>query len=248
MLTIQENRIDRTIKHLFNEAKRLTSRTLQVLTLAGLTAATSAHANADQTFGQITTFSQVPATPGFPEGIAVEGNRVFVSGPARFGTAGTGPSTIQVYNRKSGHITQTIAVQGESLAFEHALSNVAIDGDGDVYALSTQLGVLRFSKQGQSYVQSSYGAPLPDLLPLPGTFVDFPPIPNDLVFDDAGYLYVTDSLQGTIFRYSPNGGQPQVWFQSELLLGGGFLPFGANGLRLDPSRQWMYVVSTTSLD
>ena len=117
-------------------------------------------------FGTITKFATVPAVPGFPEGVAVHGNSVFVSGPARFGTAGTGPSAIEVYNRKTGQLDQTIVVQGEALAFEHAVSNVAIDGQGRVYALSTQLGLIRFTKQGQSYVQSSYGAPLPDLPPL----------------------------------------------------------------------------------
>lgn len=196
-------------------------------------------------FGTIDLFAPVPADPGFPEGVAVDGNSVFVSGPARFGTAGTGPSAIQVYNRNNAHLQQTIVVQGEALAFEHALSNIAIDSQGRIYALSTQLGLFRFTKHGNSYQQASYGAPLPDLPPqVPGP--DFPPIPNDVVFDDAGNAYVTDSLQGAIFRYGPGGGVPTVWFQSPLLLGSGPIPFGANGLRLDPQRQYVYVVSTTS--
>ena len=184
-------------------------------------------AKAKPAFGTITTFASVPAAPGFPEGVAVNGNSVFVSGPARFGTAGTGPSAIQVYDRKTGQLEQTIVVQGEALAFEHALSNIAIDGDGRVYALSTQLGLLRFTKQGQSYQQSAYGAPLPDIPPLvPGP--DFPPIPNDVVFDDDGNAYVTDSLQATIFRYGPGGGTPTIWFQSPFFVGSGPIPFGPN--------------------
>ena len=181
----------------------------------------------------------------FPEGVAVNGNSAFVSGPARFGTAGTGPSAIQVYDRKTGQLEQTIVVQGEALAFEHALSNIAIDGDGRVYALSTQLGLLRFTKQGQSYQQSAYGAPLPDIPPLvPGP--DFPPIPNDVVFDDDGNAYVTDSLQATIFRYGPGGGTPTIWFQSPFFVGSGPIPFGPNGIRLDPEREHLYMVATTS--
>ncbi|HWN11183.1 MAG TPA: hypothetical protein VNO50_18235 [Pyrinomonadaceae bacterium] len=193
-------------------------------------------------FGTITTFAPVPAVPGFPEGVAVHGNSVFVSGPARFGTAGTGPSAIQVYNRKTGQLQQTIVVQGEALAFEHALSNIAIDGQGRIYALSTQLGLIRFTKQGQTWVQSAYGAPLPDLNPMDF----FPPIPNDVVFDDDGNAYVTDSLQGTIFRYAPGGGTPTIWFQSPLFFGSGPIPFGTNGIRLDPEREHVYVVVTTS--
>jgi sugar lactone lactonase YvrE len=202
-------------------------------------------ANAKPAFGAITTFASVPAVPGFPEGVAVHGNSVFVSGPARFGTAGTGPSTINVYNRKTGQLEQTIVVQGEALAFEHALSNLAIDSQGRIYVLSTQLGLIRFTKQGQSYVQSAYGAPLPDIPPLaPGP--DFPPIPNDVVFNDDGNAYVTDSLQATIFRYAPGGGVPTIWFQSPAFIGSGFIPFGPNGIRLDPQRQFVYMVATTS--
>jgi sugar lactone lactonase YvrE len=209
-----------------------------------LTTAAS-RADTKPAFGTITLFAPVPADPGFPEGVAVHGNSVFVSGPARFGTAGTGPSAIQVYNRHTAQLEQTIVVQGEALAFEHALSNIAIDGLGRIYALSTQLGLIRFTKQGQGYQQEAYGAPLPDVPP-PAPGPDFPPIPNDVVFDDAGNAYVTDSLQATIFRYAPDGGVPTIWFQSPLFLGSGPIPFGTNGIRLDPERQHVYVVSTTS--
>jgi len=206
----------------------------------------------------INTFATVPATPGFPEGIAVYGDWVFVSGPARFGTAGTGPSAIQVYDRKTGALESTISVAGEALAFEHALSNIAVDGNGRIYALSTQLGLIRFTKMGSGYVQDAYGAPAPDLPTCPATpgdpcsptlppFIDFPPIVNDVVFDPDGYAYVTDSLQATIFRYPPGGGAPEIWFQSPLFQGGGPIPFGTNGIRLDPGRQFVYVAVSTSL-
>jgi hypothetical protein len=204
-------------------------------------------------YGDIETFALVPAAPGFPEGVAVHGNRVFVSGPARFGTAGTGPSAIQVYDRNSGALVQTVYVSGEALAFEHALSNMAVDGAGRIYALSTQLGLIRFVRQGQTYVQEAYGAPVPDLPtcsaappPCSPTAFDLPPIVNDVVFDPAGYAYVTDSLQATIWRYAPGGGAPQVWFQSPLFEGGGFIPFGPNGIRLDPDRTHVYLAVSTS--
>lgn len=207
-------------------------------------------------FGSIATFAVVPAVPGFPEGVAIDGNRVFVSGPARFGTAGTGPSAVQVYDRKSGALVATVPVAGEALAFEHALSNLAVDCDGRLYVISTQLGLIRFTRQGQGYVQGAYGAPLPDLPTCaaapPGadcspTVVDLPPLPNDVVFDAAGNAYVSDSLQATVFRYPPGGGAPEPWLQSPLFEGGGFIPFGPNGLRLDPSRGWLYLVVSSSL-
>jgi sugar lactone lactonase YvrE len=57
---------------------------------------------------------------------------------------------------------------------------------------------------------------------------------------------VTDSLQATIFRYMPGGGAPEIWFQSAQFESGGFLPAGANGIRLDPAREHLYVVGSTS--
>lgn len=205
-------------------------------------------------FGPIGVFAGVPPVPGFPEGVAVHGNRVFVSGPARFGTAGTGPSAIQVYDRKSGALVETISVAGEALAFEHAVSNIAFDGDGRLYALTTQLGLIRFTKVGGGWVQGAYGAPVPDLpacsaapTPCSPTVVDLPPIVNDVAFDPAGYAYVTDSLQATIFRYAPGGGAPEIWFQDARLEGGGPIPFGTNGLRLDPVRGQVYFAVSSSV-
>lgn len=201
----------------------------------------------------IETHAYVPAEPGFPEGAAVHGQRVYVSGPARFGTAGTGPSTVNIYDSKSGELLQTLSVEGEALEYEHALSNIAIDMDGSLYVLSTQLGLIRFVRQGNDYIQEPYGDPLPDLpcsdntnAFCPPPEVVIPPIPNDIVFDTQGYAYVTDSLQSTIFRYQPGGGAPEIWLQSPLFEGGGFVPFGLNGIRLDAMREHLYFAVTTT--
>jgi sugar lactone lactonase YvrE len=196
------------------------------------------------TFGSSTKFATVPAVPGFPEGVAVHGDSVFVAGPARLGSAGTPASALQVYDRKTGTHEQTIVFQGENLALDHTTSNLAVDSSGQVYALSRQLGLVRFTKKGKTYQQSAYGAPLPDLRPVAGP--DFTPVPNDVVFDDAGNAYVTDSLQATIFRYAPGGGAAQIWFQSPLFIGNSILPLGLNGIRLDPQRKNVYFAVSTS--
>jgi len=191
---------------------------------------------------------------GFPEGIVVVGNRVFVTGPATFGTVGKGPSVVTVLDRNNGDLLTEIPIVGENTAFEHALSGIAADGRGNVYVLSTQLGVIRIEHHGNQYTQEPYAPPLPDLpvcapqsaTPCSPTFIDLPPLSNEMIFDDDGNLYLTDSLQATIFRVPPEGGATDVWFQSPLL-GGSLaapLPFGANGIKISPDRDWVYVVDT----
>lgn len=200
--------------------------------------------------------AMVPQTPGFPEGIAVSGARVYVSSPARFGTAGTGPSTIHVFHKNTGRLVDTIAIEGEDLAQEHALTAIAIDSADRLYVLSTQLGVVRIEDTPHGYAQDIYAPPLPDLPACSAapageecslTSLDLPPLPNDIAFDEGGNAYVTDSQQGIIFRIPP-GGNPEIWFQSAL-----FDPpmpplpsLSLNGIRLSPDRESIYVALSFS--
>lgn len=219
--------------------------------------------NADPAFGEGEVLAPIPAEAnfcagqpgcngGFPEGVAIAKSRVYVAGPATFGTAGKGPSVVTVLHRSNGQPITQIPIQGENLAFEHAISGIAVDGDDRVYVLSTQLGVVRLERHGDTYTQSAYAPPFPDLPICPNagpcspTLVDFPPLPNEMAFDDDGFLYVTDSLQATIYRIPPGGGPATIWFQSPLLAGSlaAPLPFGANGIRVSPGRDFVYVVVT----
>ena len=191
---------------------------------------------------------------GFPEGILALGNRIYVSGPATFGTAGKGPSVVTVLARANGHLIDEIQIVGEQTAFEHALSGIAGDGSGDVFVVSTQLGVIRITRSGNSYTQTAYAPPLPDLpVCTPGgpaacspTVVDLPPLSNEMAFDDAGNLYITDSLQATIFKVPAGGGSITPWCSSPLFAGnlGAPLPFGTNGIKLGPDGASLYVVET----
>jgi sugar lactone lactonase YvrE len=206
--------------------------------------------------GAIETLAAVPATPGFPEGIAVSGKHVYVSSPARFGTAGTGPSTIHVFHKNTGALLDSIEIQGEDLSSEHALTAIALDSDDRLYVLSTQLGVVRLEETQDGFVQDIYSAPLPDLPtcasvpagePCSLTSLDLPPLPNDIAFDANGDAFVTDSQQGVIFRI-PAGGSPEIWFQSAL-----FDPpspplpsLSLNGIRLSPDRSSVYVALSFS--
>ncbi|HEX8072587.1 MAG TPA: hypothetical protein VF546_21745 [Pyrinomonadaceae bacterium] len=193
--------------------------------------------NDGRAFGDVQVLATVPNPPGYPEGIVVNGNRAYVSGPARFGTAGEPPSKVFAYDTRTGETVREYAIQGENLAFDHANSCMAMDGAGRLYVVNIQLGIVRLDTG--SGAQETYAAPLPNLptcasapanTPCSPTFLDLPPLPNDIAFDAAGNLYETDSFQATIWRIPAGGGQPQIWFQSAAL----DTPFGANGLRLSP--------------
>src|SRR5215218_8185052 len=196
----------------------------------------SAAAKQPRPYGDAQVLATFPTPPGFPEGIAVKGNKVYVSGPARFGTSGTGPSTVVAFNRDTGALEATYTTQGEALAFEHANSCIAFDGNGKLFVLNIQLGMYRIDTG--SGAQESYSTPFPDLpacsaapAPCSPTLFDAPALPNDIAFDEDGNAYVTDSLQATIWRVAPGGGTPQVWFQ-DARFASSFV--GTNGIRLSP--------------
>jgi sugar lactone lactonase YvrE len=206
-----------------------------------------------QAFGDATVLATVPTPPGFPEGIAVHGNLVYVAGPATFGTAGDGqPSRVISFNLKTGALEETFAALGENLSLDHANSCIAFDGHGRLYVVNLQLGVYRISPG--SGTQAPYASPFPDLpvctglppgTPCAPTPIDLPPLPNDLAFDEQGNLYVTDSLQATICRVAPGGGQPQIWFQDSRLTGNPALGFiGVNGIRLSRDRTKVFITVT----
>ena len=62
--------------------------------------------------------------------MAVRIGRFYSAGAATFGTAGKGPSTVVVHNRATGAFIKRIDTVGENLAFEHANSSIAFDGQG----------------------------------------------------------------------------------------------------------------------
>lgn len=196
-------------------------------------------------FGDVQVLASVPTPPGFPEGIAVKGNKVYVAGPASFDTAGTPPSKVFAYDTRNGELERTYTIVGEQTQFPHANSCIAFDGDGRLYVVNLQLGIVRLDvESGQ---QEIYASALPDLAPCSQTqspcsptVANAPPLPNDIAFDEDGNLYLTDSFQATIWRIRPGGGQPKIWFQDSRL----DTPFGPNGLRLSPDRSKIFFTVT----
>ena len=206
---------------------------------------------APRPYGDAVVIAQVPTPPGFPEGVAVNGSLVWVSGPATFGTAGGPPSKLLVFRGGTGKLLKTFDAVGEDLTQDHAYSSVALDRALNAYVLNVPLGVLRVSLTGK---QTNYTPPFPDLPPCseapPGadcspTPFDAPALINDLAFAPDGSLYITDSFQATIWRVPPGGGAPQIWFQ-DIRLATTFV--GPNGIRLSPDRSHVYVSVSGDLE
>lgn len=192
-----------------------------------------------------------PTGPTYPEGVAVVGSRVVVSGPATFGTAGNGsPSQLTIFDRHSGALLSQVPLVGEDLSNEHALSELASWGDY-VYAPSTQLGVLRWRIRGngQAPEQERVSQPFCSATGAFPCHVDtdacpadvragLPPLPNGIAVDEHGVSYVTDSLQGIVWRIPARDDDdppaaPEVFACSRALQGSGsegLSLFGANGI------------------
>jgi DNA-binding beta-propeller fold protein YncE len=74
-------------------------------------------------------------------------------------------------------------------------------------------------------------------------------VPNDIVFDSRGGLYVSDSFQGAVFHLPEaakcfENCQLQTLIHDPLLSTAGFPSFGANGLAIDDGERNLYIANT----
>jgi len=204
-----------------------------------------------------TVIAPVLAPPGYPDGLAVHKNRLYVAGPSQADLAGPVPSEINVFHKKTGALLESVSIQGEDLLAPHALTGLAIDSKKRIHVLSSQLGLLRLERvQKHTWVQSVYAGPFPDLpvcavanpdeLCSP-TDLDLPPLPSDIAFDEAGNAFVTDAAQAAIYRIPKGGGAVEVWLTSPLLAGFFDLE-GASGIATSPDGALVYVTVAFSAD
>ena len=173
------------------------------------------------------------AAPGYPEGIATRGNRFYVSGPAAFGQP-LGSAYVRAYDIKTGAFEANYPITiTNPFAGMSAASCAAFGPDGKLYVVEPFVGVIRMDLNPGN-TQSVYAAFIPS----------GPSLLNDLAFDNAGNLYVTDSFAATIYRIPAGGGTPTVWFTDPRLAGDPNVPFGVNGIRFDENYENVYVAVT----
>ena len=207
-------------------------------------ARTASAGNPPRPLGDSQIFATVPSPPGFPEGVAVNGDRVYVSGPAQFGYF-VQPSVL-AYDINTGALVAEYPILGQNPNLPQAAAGIAFGKNDMVYVADLQQGVIRFDVDQPGGPQEVYAPAVPDLptcasapagTPCSLTAINRPPLPNELVFDKQGNLYLTDSMQATIWRIPPGGGQPEIWFQSPAM----DMDFGPNGARVSPKGDKLYV-------
>lgn len=181
----------------------------------------------------VRTFAVLPDGSGGPEGLEVDpdGN-VYV---ASLGFSASGPllgeGRIFVYDRK-GHLLRTLTVKDSSRQLLGLLWRPA----------TRTLLVVDFGNGRVLDVDPETGESSP--------FITFPvpaaeSSPNDMTFDRAGNIYISDSFQGTIWRTDSGGGEATAWVANEpLLQTSGVPPFGANGLRFNRDETALFVANT----
>jgi sugar lactone lactonase YvrE len=184
---------------------------------------------------QARTFATLPDGTPAAEGLEVDGDgNVYVTtfgftpgGPVQ------GPGRLLVFSR-AGRLVRQVPVAGSSpnllgLAFHPQTGALlAVDfGAAQVLEVDPRTG------------SSSVFMTLP-ALPRPALGASL----NDLTFDRAGNVYVSDSFQGVVWRTSRDGGVATVWVDDPLLRTTGVPPFGANGLRFDRRESALFVANT----
>ena len=81
------------------------------------------------------------------------------------------------------------------------------------------------------------------------TFGDNARVPNAMVFDSHGNLYVSDSFQGAVFKIAGVAGcsktcNVETFSHDPLLATPGFPPFGANGLAFNSDESALFIANT----
>lgn len=184
--------------------------------------------------GHVKVFAVLPDGSSGPEGLEVDsaGNAYVTT----FGFTATAPATglgqLFVFNEEGERLRQ-VSIAGSSphllgLRF-HPMTGALLVcdfGAGQVLDVDPQTGA------------STVFMTLPTL-PHPG-----PSGLNDVTFDAAGNVYVSDSFQGIVWQTGPHGGVATVWVDDPLLRTTGVPPFGANGLRFNNEETALFVANT----
>jgi DNA-binding beta-propeller fold protein YncE len=216
----------------------------------GIGSARATETTTDPAIGDTTVFASAPA-PGHLFGVAVDKNRVYVStsagdffaDPATGGHLNSDGERVFAYG-KSGDLlgTTSIATMPKS---NMGLFGLALDGnptpDHQLYVADMNGRILRLNLAEPNSVPQLFAQAPPQLAG--GWMVT---MWNDLVFDPAGNLFMTDD-KPRLWRVTPDG-QASIWFTDPRLTGLFVIAGGPLGGRIDPTGKFLYFTITVSRD
>jgi sugar lactone lactonase YvrE len=180
-----------------------------------------------------TTFAVLPPGATTPEGITVD------------------PQSGDVYVSTFGFPDGTPATAGQVVVFDaqgKLLRQLVLTPQGGLLSVSPHLLGLAFHPATHALLVLDFGnGNVIQVDPNTGAATPFSSIGgglNALTFDSNGFVYVSDSFQGIIWRIPPAGGPATQWVQHPLLTTSGVPPFGANGLAFNNAGTTLLVANT----
>lgn len=187
--------------------------------------------------------------PGFPAFAYVHPNGRIYEGTYSNPSGDSQRSRVLEYD-SDGTLLRSWTVTGQDLTQEHGVQVATSDRQGRLILLDIHPArALILDPRLGTFQQY---ATFPDLPACPGGLVqpgctptlgDREPQPNYAAWGPDGSLYVTDFLQGVIWRVPKGGGTAQVWLSDRRLDGG---EFGTTGIVLGADKRTLFFAQGSS--
>jgi sugar lactone lactonase YvrE len=188
-------------------------------------------------------------TPGFPAMAYVHPNGRVYAGTYVNPSGSSQRSRVFEYDA-GGTLLRSWVVPGQDLSKDHGVQVATSDARGRLVLLdrSPARALLLDTVKG-TFTQYATFADLAPCLPLQTgpdcspTVGDREPQANYGAWGPDGSLYVSDFLQGVVWRVPPGGGAAQIWLPDRKLDGG---EFGTTGLALAADRRTLLIAQGSS--
>jgi sugar lactone lactonase YvrE len=213
----------------------------------GLTVLAPVTQAADSGRGGVSVLAYIPS-PGFPASAYPHPNGRIYVGTYDNPRGDSQASRVLEYSA-SGELLRSWTVPGQDLTADHGIQVTTSDAKGRLVLLDrTPARALLLDTKTGAFTQYATFADLKpcattgNAQPCSPTTSDQPPMANYGAWGPDGSLYVTDYLQGVVWRVPPGGGAAKVWLADSRLDGN---QFGTTCIRLLPDHKTLLIAQNT---